>query len=74
MPLSLKGRPGHGRVRRRGRTKGRENRGVGGRQAPREEIDSRTAVKLLSREKSVETNKIYIEPCREDLGGFIYQI
>jgi hypothetical protein len=60
IPLSIKGGPGHGRVRRRGWTKGRENRGVGGRQVPREEIDSRTAVKLFSREKSVETYKIYI--------------
>jgi hypothetical protein len=38
----------------------RENIGVGGRQVPREEICSRTAVKLFFREKSVETYKIYI--------------
>jgi hypothetical protein len=44
----------------RGRTKERKSRGVGGRQVPREEIGSRTAVKLFSKEKSVETYKIYI--------------
>jgi hypothetical protein len=46
--------------KRGGRTKERESRGVGGRQVPREEIGSRTAGKLFSREKSVETYKIYI--------------
>jgi hypothetical protein len=44
----------------RGRTKERKNKGVAGRHVPREEIGSRTEVKLLFREKSVETYKIYI--------------
>jgi hypothetical protein len=64
IPLSIKGGPGHERERelleKTGRTKERENRGVGGRHVLREEIGSRTAVKLFFREKSIETYKIYI--------------
>jgi hypothetical protein len=61
IPLSIKGGPNHGREKKMGRAdKGkREHRGWG-QQVPREEIGSRTAVKLFSREKSVETYKIYI--------------
>jgi hypothetical protein len=64
IPLSIKGGPGHeregGLSEEGGRPKEKENRGFEGQQVAREEIGSKTTVKLFFREKSVETYKIYI--------------